>query len=155
MKKTKNNGFTIAEAITTLAIASIVVLLTLGLILIINNIQNNQKNLAFLENEYSQATSEIDSFLNNYSIDGYGFEIAGDNVIKISKDLNEYSLTFDENAKKLTAQIYNFNTSQVSLVEKTFEKIIDITFTNQNGLIKCSFEFNNGTSLEKLFTFGV
>ena len=159
MKINKNKGFTVAEIITTLAVISIIVAFTGGLLVAVFNITTKQQNVEQCNKEFNNSCEMIDNFLNNYNTDIFSlYQVESQNgisIIKITDNINEYSLTYNKSLNKINAQFYNYQSQTVEDKELSLEKLKNIIFTNENNLIKCEFEFEDIYNLTKLFTFGV
>ncbi len=157
--KINKKGFTIAEIITTLAVASLLVAFAAGLVVSIVDVTKRQQNFVACQVEYEDACVFVDDFLNNYNTSNYLIKSVlsqdGISTIKITDNNNEYSLTYNKVDNKISAQFYNYLTNEVELKEQKLTKIIDIIVTNQDNIIKCEFKFEDISPLTKLYTFGV
>ena len=157
--KINKKAFTIAEIVTVLAVVSVIMALTAGLIVSVFNITDKQRYSAMCATEYEESCSFIDSFLNNYGTDKYSLlsvtTVSGISTIKITDNINEYSLTYNKAENKIDAELFDIASEELEHAEKQLTCVVDITFTNQSNLIKCEFEFKNHKPLSKLFTFGV
>jgi len=154
MKNTKK-GFTLVELVISMTIVTIVVALSAAMIVTMSKISSKREYEDKCVDEYQKASALILDFKNAYSINQYSLFSVEENEITIKSSTNDYVLNFNLETKTLTAQIYNYETSQVDTKKITFENIINISFVNTNNIVKCTYEFLNFHQYTNLLDFGV
>jgi len=152
--KNEKKAFTIVETIVSLSIIVIVLALSSTLIIMVSNISKRQHYEDLCQTEYRNASDIVAEFKNAYSTYQYDIYEVEQNLIIIKDGENSYQINFDENLKKLSAQIYNYQTNQVDNKEISFECLINISFVAQDNNIKCTYAFNNFHSYTDLLIFG-
>ena len=152
--KNKKNGFTIVEIIVSLSIIVIVLALSSTLIFMVSNISKRQQYEDLCQNEYQNASDLVEEFKNTYSTYQYTiFEITAYSITMKDSE-NDYQINFDKNSKKLTAQIYNYQTNEVDNKEISFDYLINISFVAQDNNVKCTYQFEDFHSYTNLLIFG-
>lgn len=152
--KNKNKGFTIVEIIVSLSIIVIVLALCSTLIMMVSNIAKKQEYEYLCQTEYQDASSLVEEFKNAYSTYQYTLYEVTSNSITMKESENDYQINYDENTKKLSAQIYNYQTEQVENKEITFKYLINISFVAQDNNVSCTYQFDNFHSYTNLLIFG-
>ena len=148
-------GFTLVELIVSMSIIVIITTFCAALVITISKLSAKKEYEESCLSEYQRASNLILEYKNAYSISEYSLFSVNESEIILKKDEDEFLLTFNNNTKTLTAQIYNFTNNQVDIKNLTFKNLIKIEFAIQGDMVKCSYCFENFNNYANLLDFGV